>query len=1097
MKVRKQDGKVYLGEQYTNLPELDLLAIQTKSWQWFLDKGIERGLNSISPVTDQSGKKWQLSIADYHISEPNCTPKEARERDLSYLVSVEADVVLTSKKTGRSWQKRVFLFDLPQMTQNGTFIINGVERAIITQITRAPGAYFTSDVNKRTGKKLYEAEVRPLRGSWLKFMFGNNDVISARIDRRRKFPATVLLKALGKTDEDEILEEYGETILPTLNADDTETREEALLAIYRKMRPGEPAVLDSAQEFFYNAFFNPRRYNLSKVGRYKINKRLGLETPNKKANFILKKEDFFATLKYLVDLKDGEGKEDDIDHLANRYLRCVGQLVSQVPFRTGLVRFERMIRDRMVLLSADEDVNLSALINSQPIIAAINEFFRTNRLSAIIDQTNPLSELDNLRRLSVMGPGGLTRERAPFSIRDVSASQYGRICPVRSPEGQNIGLVTYLALYARVNEYGFLETPYKKVEKTEKDGAVKMKMTDEIVYLPADDEEEYYITSNDVKKDEDGFITEELVPARYQGEFLDAPSEQIQLIDVTPRQIVCASASLIPFLDNDEPSRALMGSHMECQAVPLIDPEPPIVGTGMEDVVAEAMDRVVRARHAGKVTYVDGEKIIVELADKSDIEEEDLASEYIEVADGQEIYHLEKFVRTSPYGTCYSQRAVVNVGDKIKESDLLIDGPACKDGELALGKNLNIAYCSWEGLGFEDAIAISDRLLHEDELTSITINEYDVEVADTKLGPEELTSDIPNVSEAELAKLGEDGIVTVGAHVYAGDILVGKIAPKGETELSAEERLLRAVFGEKARDVKDTSLRLPHGVEGVVIETKVLEREKNNDFSPGINRKVIVRVAQMRKIKVGDKLSGRHGNKGIIAKIVPQADMPYMEDGTPIDIIISPLSVLARMNLGQLMETHLGWVAKERGHRVAVPVFEEFDEDYLKEEFAKAGLPADYKAVLYDGMTGKKFEQRVVVGQAYILKLVHMIEDKIHARATGPYSLVTQQPLGGKAQMGGQRFGEMEVWALEAHKAAHSLQEMLTIKSDDVVGRSKAFEAMVKGLPIPESRMPESFKVLVSELKGLGLAVTPEGVVEKDELDKAKEALEVEKETEE
>ncbi len=1086
MEVNKKNNQVVLGKKYFKLPPLDLLAVQKDSWQEFLKDGIAEGLNGISPVKDQTGQRWQLDLGDYHISETNTTSQEAIRRGLSYTVSVDCDITLTSLQTGRTWQKRTFLFDLPQMTQRGTFIINGVERCIVSQVTRAPGVYFTDDVDKRTGKTLYEAEIRPLFGSWLEFVSNNDNVISARIDRRRKFSATVILKALGMSSQ-EIVDQLGETIVPTLNNDTTETRQEALIEIYQKMRPGEPAVIENAEEFFQNAFFNPRRYSLSPVGRYKINKRLGLKTKNNPEGMVLKKGDFLATLSYLVGLLEGEGKIDDIDHLSNRHLRCVGELISQVPFRIGLSRFERMIRDRMVLLSRDQDVNLSALINSQPIIAAINEFFRTNRLSTILDQTNPLSELDNLRRLSVMGPGGLTRERAPFSIRDVSASQYGRVCPVRSPEGQNIGLVTYLALYAKVNEYGFLETPYKKVVKETRGGKTKMKVTDEIVYLPADDEEEYYITANDVVIDKDGYITEKLVPARYQGEFLDVSVDQVQLIDVCPRQIVGASASLIPFLDHDEPSRALMGSHMECQAVPLIKPDAPLVGTGMEAVIPQSLGRTVRARHAGKVVYVDGQKVIVKVDKPKKLKEDKEENDNIEISGDEETYSISKFVRTSPYGTCYSQKPAVRVGQKIKKGDLVIDGPSCENGELALGKNLTIAYCSYEGLGYEDAIVISDRLVKEDLLTSITINEYTAEVADTKLGPEELTADIPNVSEEELAKLSDDGIVVIGSRVAANDILVGKIAPKGETELTAEERLLRAIFGEKAREVRDTSLRMPHGVEGVVIEVQILDREEDEELPSGINKKVTVRVAQMRKIKVGDKLSGRHGNKGIISKIVSEADMPYLSDGTPVDLIISPLSVLSRMNLGQLLEAHLGLAAQKLGYRVALPVFEKFDEKFLAEEFKKAGLEEDYKLTVFDGRTGEPYEERVVVGNAHILKLVHMVEDKIHARSIGPYSLVTQQPLGGKAQMGGQRFGEMEVWGLEAHRAAHALQEMLTIKSDDVVGRAKAFEAIVKGTQIPQSRIPESFKVLVSELKSLSLAVTPEGVVEKEPEDVVEE----------
>jgi len=1080
MNFTKKKGRIFLGKKYSSLPKLDLLAIQKDSWRWFLEKGIKDGLQRVSPIEDQSGKRWELVIGDHYLTSPRQTLEEAIAKRQTFAVSVEADISLTYKPTGKTWQKRVYLFDLPQMTEEGTFIINGVERAIVTQITRAPGVYFTQEIDRRTSRALSQAEIRPLHGSWLEMLVDNNDVISLRIDRRRKMPVTLLLKALGMVDEKEIIERFSDYIVPTLNQDSTKSREEALLEIYRQMRPGEPAVIENAEAFLFNALFNPRLYDLSAVGRFKINKRLGLNLPNTPENHVLRKEDIFATLSYLIKVQKGEGELDDIDHLANRYLRSVGQMIAQVPYRVGLARFERMIRERLVLLT-EENVNISSLINSQPIIAAINEFFRTNRLSTIIDQTNPLSELDNLRRLSVMGPGGLTRERAPFSIRDISSSQYGRICPVRSPEGQNIGLVTYLALYARVNQYGFLETPYKKLKVVKRGGKERVKITDEIIYLPADDEENYYITSSDVNFDENNYITDPLVPARYHGEFIEIPATRAQLIDVCAQQTVGASASLIPFLDHDEPARALMGSHMECQAVPLVKTEAPVVGTGMERVIPEAMNRVIRARHAGEVVYVDGERVEVKLAPGEKVKEAEEETENIKVQGKKEIYFTKKFMRTSPYGTCYSQRPAVRVGDKVKRGDLIIDGPACDQGELALGKNLVIAYCSFEGLGFEDAIVVSDRLLYDDVFTSITINEYTAEVTETKLGPEELTRDIPNVSEAELANLGPDGIVTIGSFVKSNDILVGKIAPKGETELNAEERLLRAIFGEKAREVRDTSLRLPHGVEGVVIGVDILDKKEDKGANRGINKVVTVKVAQMRKLQVGDKVAGRHGNKGVISKIVPQRDMPYLADGTPVDIIISPLSVLSRMNLGQLLEAHLGWIAQKEGLKVAVPVFEKFDEKILDEGFEKTGLTKEGKVTLYDGRTGEPYKEKTTVGVAYILKLVHMAEDKVHARSTGPYSLVTQQPLGGKAQMGGQRFGEMEVWALEAHRAAHTLQEMLTIKSDDIVGRAKAFEAIVKGLPIPKSKVPESFRVLLAELKSLGLSVKPRGKIKTEE----------------
>jgi DNA-directed RNA polymerase subunit beta len=773
-------------------------------------------------------------------------------------------------------------------------------------------------------------------------------------------------------------------------------------------------------------------------------------------------------------LQNGKGIVDDIDHLSNRRVRSVGELVNVSAFRIGLLRLERSIREKMSLTKTDEKITPAALVNARPIIATISEFFRRNRLSTILDQTNPLSEVDNLRRLSVMGTGGVTRERASFSMRDINASQYSRICPVRSPEGPNIGLVTYLSNYARVNEYGFLEAPYRKVEKITKGGKTTMHVTDEVVYLSADDEMDHYVTHASIAIDDKNNIADEWVPVRYQGDFLEASVEQVEYIDVVPRQVVGAAASLIPFISHDEANRALMGTHMQCQAVPLVKPSAPIVGTGMEASIAEAMHHVVRARHDGEVTYVDATRIVLKL-DKAVKQDKDMlstVSEDISLDGDKETYKITKFMR-SAQSTCYSQRPLVKVGDQVKKGQVIIDGPAADQGELALGQNMVIAYMSFNGLGYEDAIIVSDRLVKEDLLSSIHINEYEALVMDTKLGPEQLTRDIPNIGETDLRNLSEDGVVVIGSVVGPNDILVGKIAPKGETELTAEERLLRAIFGEKAREVRDTSLRMPHGESGTVIDVKVLNREEGDELDPGVLQKVVVRVAQMRKVTVGDKLAGRHGNKGVISDIIPAADMPHLEDGTPVDVIISPLSVLARMNLGQLMEAHLGWAAKELGYKVALPVFEEVPESKITEELKSAGLPVDGKTQLYDGRSGEAYAEKSVVGIAYMLKLIHMVEDKTHARSTGPYSLVTQQPLGGKAQMGGQRMGEMEVWALEAHRAAHTLQEMLTIKSDDVVGRAKAFEAIVEGQDIPEATVPESFKVLVKELNSLCLDIIP------------------------
>jgi DNA-directed RNA polymerase subunit beta len=927
---------------------------------------------------------------------------------------------------------------------------------------------------------LYTSQVRPLHGTWLEFEVSKNDVIAARIDRRRKISATTILRAFGVETDSEILslfkdvdrDEQHKYITKTLEKDSAVNKDEALLEIYRKMRPGEPVVLENAQNLFETMFLDPRRYDLGSVGRFKINKRLGLSLPNEKQNWVLTRQDVVGAISYLIGLLNGEGRVDDIDHLSNRRLRRVGELVASNAFRTGLLRLERSIKEKMSLISPEDRPSPSLLVNARPLIASLNEFFRLNQLSTILDDTNPLSELDNLRRVSVLGSGGINRERASFSIRDVNSSQYGRIDPVRTPEGPNIGLVSYLALYARVNEYGFIETPYRKVEKVKKGSTTKVKVSDEIVYLTADDEEEMHITHSGIETDQYGYVTESRVPFRYKGTVTEGPASLVDMIDVTPKQVVGTSASLIPFLAHDEGNRALMGSNMQCQAVPLVAPQAPIVGTGMEEDIAEAMGRLIRARNSGKVEYADGEKIILRLDKKT----EDSSTEEIEVSPDkkQETYLLTKFKKTA-HSTCYNQRVVVNQGDRVSKGDLLADGPAMESGELSLGCNLLIAYTSLDGYGFEDAILVSDRLVKEDLMTSINIEEYEADVVDTKLGPEELTRDIPNVAETELANLAEDGIVVIGAEVGPNDILVGKIAPKGETELTSEERLLRAIFGEKAREVRDTSLRVPHGEKGIVIDVQILDRDKGDELGPGVIKRVLVKVAQMRKITVGDKIAGRHGNKGVIAKVFPACDMPYLEDGRPVDIIISPLSVLARMNLGQLLEAHLGWALSKQNQKGGLPVFDRVGEGLISTELKRANLPDTGKARLYDGRTGEPFLEDTVVGVAYIMKLTHMVEDKTHARSTGPYSLVTQQPLGGKAQMGGQRLGEMEVWGLEAHRAAYALQEMLTIKSDDILGRAKAFEAIVKGMVIPEATVPESFRVLVRELNSLGLSIETVG----------------------
>lgn len=1072
--------RVNWGKEHSILPKLDLIELQRESYEWFLQEGIRQSLaevNGEKGIEDFTGKNWALSFGQFRFGEPKYSPSQARSKAVTFDVPLYVEATLTNKKTGETQSQEVFLADIPRMTNVGTFIINGIERAVVTQLVRSPGVFFSGDEDEATGRIFYQAELRPLRGSWLEVAVGRRDVISVKIDRRRKMPVTVLLRAMGYGTDEELRELFAETMSKdeydllnkTIDKDTTKSEGEALIELYEKMRPGEPAVLETAREYLQQLFFDSRRYDLGEVGRYKLNRRLKQEV--KEDVTVLARQDVINTVKYLIGLQNGIGKVDDIDHLSNRRVRRIGELVQANAMRIGLIRLERSIREKMSLTKTDEILTPVALVNARPLIATISEFFRRNRLSTILDQTNPLSEVDNLRRLSVMGSGGVTRERASFSMRDINASQYSRIDPVRSPEGPNIGLVTYLALYAQVNAHGFLEAPYRKLEKI----GNKVHVTDEIVYMAADEEEEYHITHASIDIDAKGFIVKEWVPIRYMNEFIEGPVEDVQYIDVVPRQVIGTSASLIPFIAHDEANRALMGTHMQCQAVPLIKTDAPVVGTGMEEIVATAMGRTVQARHSGEVEYVDGGKVVIAL-DKKSLDEIDESNpndtEDIEIKQGKETYHVAKFERTS-VSTCYSQRPIVSLGDKVKAGDVIIDGPSSDMGELSLGANMLIAYASFEGLGYEDAIVISDRIVRDDVLTSVHISEHRARVMDTKLGPEELTNDIPNVSETYLANLTPDGIVRVGSVVDSGDILVGKIAPKGETELTPEERLLRAIFGEKSREVRDTSLRLPHGTSGTVIDVQILDRDKGDELDPGTLQEVVVKVAETRKITVGDKLAGRHGNKGVISKIVPEADMPHLEDGTPIDIIISPLSVLARMNLGQLLEASLGWAAQHLGYNVAVPAFEHIDEEKIWQTLGEAGLPVSGKVQLHDGRTGEPFKEPTVVGIAYILKLIHMVEDKVHARSTGPYSLVTQQPLGGKAQMGGQRLGEMEVWALEAHRAAHTLQEMLTIKSDDVMGRSKAFEAMVKGTDIPAPTVPESFKVLVRELNSLGLDIRP------------------------
>lgn len=1085
----KENQRENWGNVPSKLPQVDLTQIQTDSYSEFLNQGIKKSLEELGQIKDFTGKSFQFEFLNHRIGEPKINPKDALKKGVSFEAPVWTTVRLTNLKTNKIQEEEAFLGDIPLMTSLGTFIINGVERVVINQLVRSPGVYFTKELDRNSGRYLHKAEIRPIHGSWIEIIISRNDHLSVRIDRRRKISATTLLRALGYSSDEEIMALFKETdtdkehpyISTTLLKDTTTTTEEALLDFYEKIRPGEPAVLENAKNLFRQMFFDSRRYSLGKVGRYKINKKISLNVNENTTT--LTPEDIIAAIKYLIQLQNGKGKTDDIDHLANRRLRRVGELVNQTSFRRGLLSLERSIREKMSLADPEQLPNASGFVNPRPVVAAVAEFFRRNRLSAILDQTNLLSEIDTVRRVTVMGPGGVTRERASFSMRDIHTSQYSRICPIRSPEGPNIGLVTYLANYTKVDKFGFLLSPYFKVEKKTQNNSSVIKINSQKpIYLAADDEEDLYITHAEVGR-KGNIITDKWVSCRYQGEFIEADVSKVQYIDVIPSQVIGTSASLIPFVHHDDGGRALMGSHMQTQAVPLLKADSPVVGTGMESAVAESMGWVVRARNDGVVVSSDGNEVVVKIsaADSKKISTEDHSNDYgyISLKGNLEKYQIRKFYRTSQ-NTCYSQRPVVFPGDKVKKGDMLIDGPSCENGEVSLGQNLLIGYTSFEGLGYEDAIVVSSRLLKKDQLSSVHISEFTAEVMDTKLGPEELTADIPGVSETDLKHLDAEGVITQGSVVGPGDILVGKIAPKGETELTAEERLLRAIFGEKAREVRDTSLRMPHGEHGVVVSVQILDRDKGDELDAGVIREIKIQVAQLRKITVGDKVAGRHGNKGVISKIVPEENMPFLEDGRPLDIIISPLSVLARMNLGQLLEAHLGIAAETLNKKIAVPPFEKISEDKIQKLQKQANLPVSGKFQLYDGHTGEPFIEKTAVGVAYILKLSHMVEDKTHARSIGPYSLVTQQPLGGKAQMGGQRLGEMEVWALEAHKAAHTLQEMITIKSDDVIGRSKAFEAIVKGQSIPESTTPESFKVLIKELNALSLSVSPVGPIRED-----------------
>lgn len=1021
----------------------NLIQVQKNSYEWFLEHGLREALNEVFPIKDFTGN-LELSFIDYSRGEPKYSVHECKERDVSYQAPLKLKVRLTDKETGEIKESEVYMGDLPLMTDKGTFIINGAERVVVSQLVKSPGVYF-SDRLDVSGNVLYGATLIPNRGAWFELEMDSAGVIYTRIDKTRKIPVTVLLRAIGFETNEDIMELYGgdEAILTTLEKDPTTNKKEALIEFYRRLRPGEMATEDAAEQLLKNLFFDPRRYDMAAVGRYKVNKKLELDIPEDVRHLTI--EDITHTIGYVIKLINGQGKTDVIDHLGNRRLRSIGELL-QNQFRTGLVRMERVVRERMSIHDVDT-LTPQVLINIRPITAAVKEFFGSSQLSQFMDQTNPLAELTHKRRLSALGPGGLTRERAGFQVRDVHHSHYGRICPIETPEGPNIGLIGSLATFAQVNDFGFIETPYRKVNKA------KGQVTGEISYLSADEEEDFYVAQANSPLDKKGRFIGERVEARYREEILEVPIKRVDYMDVSPKQVFSVATSLIPFLENDDANRALMGANMQRQAVPLIKTESPLVGTGLEYKSAKDSGAVVVTPKAGVVQSVSADNIVIQHDDGS-----------------KETYRLLKFIRSNQ-GTCYNQRPIVRVGDRVEADEIIADGPSTDQGELALGRNVLVAFMPWEGYNYEDAILISERLVKEDVFTSIHIEEYECEARDTKLGPEEITRDIPNVSEDMLKNLDEQGVIRVGAEVRPDDILVGKVTPKGETELTPEERLLRAIFGEKAREVRDSSLRVPHGEAGKIVAVKRFSREKGDELPPGVNQLVRVYIAQKRKISEGDKMAGRHGNKGVISRILPEEDMPFLEDGTPVEIVLNPLGVPSRMNIGQILECHMGWAAKTLGINIATPVFDGANEEDIFTKLREAGLPEDGKAVLYDGRTGERFDHDVTVGYVYMLKLAHLVDDKIHARSIGPYSLVTQQPLGGKAQFGGQRFGEMEVWALEAYGASYTLQEILTVKSDDVVGRLKTYEAIVKGDNIPEPGVPEGFKVLIKELQSLALDV--------------------------
>src|SRR5579885_2006737 len=1093
---------------FAHIPDIrpmpSLIQIQLDSFDWFKKEGLRELFNEISPIEDFTGKNLKLEffVPDEPFGKPKYSEDECRERDATYGAPLTVKARLTNKETGEIQEKDVFMGDFPLMTKEGTFIINGAERVVVSQLVRSPGVYFTADEDPTTGRMLFAAKLIPNRGAWLEFETSNKNLLSVKIDRKRKIPITTLLRAVGYGQDQEILDLFADVdndperryISSTLERDPVKAPDEALLELYRKLRPGDPATLENARTLVNNLFFHPRRYDLGGVGRYKLNRKLDLAIPQTIRT--LTKEDLVAIIRRLIDMNNGRARKDDIDHLGNRRVRSVGELI-QNQFRVGLLRMERVVKERMSVIQEPGQATPNQLINIRPVVAAMKEFFGGSQLSQFMDQTNPLSEITHKRRLSALGPGGLSRERAGFDVRDVHQSHYGRICPIETPEGPNIGLIGALATYGQINPYGFVETPYRKVyqklkntdrrligqiisrdvrdetgkviaaAQTEVDEALFQQLakleprdiqivpwvSQEVVYLTADDEERFVIAQANALLDEKGHFLSERVSARYEMNFVEEPPTRMDYMDVSPRQMVSVAAALIPFLEHDDVNRALMGANMQRQAVPLLQPQAPIVGTGIERQVAADSGQVVLARVDGTVVSATARQIVI------------LDDEGVEHP-----HRLRKFVRSNQ-GTCINQRPIVNKGDRVAKGQPIADSSSTENGELALGQNILVAFMSWEGGNFEDAILISERIVREDLFTSIHIEKHEVEARDTKLGPEEITRDIPNVGEEGLRNLDERGIIYIGAEVGAGDILVGKITPKGETELTAEEKLLRAIFGEKAREVKDTSLRVPHGERGKVVEVKVFSRDAGDELPPGVNQLVRVGIAQKRKISEGDKMAGRHGNKGVISKVLPVEDMPFLPDGTPVDIILNPLGVPHRMNIGQIMETHLGWAAQALGFKIATPVFDGASEEDIEEYLERAGLPRTGKVQLFDGRTGEPFDEPITVGYTYMLKLAHLVEDKVHARSTGPYSLITQQPLGGKAQFGGQRFGEMEVWALEAYGAANILQEILTVKSDDVVGRVKTYEAIVKGENIMEPGVPESFKVLVKELQSLGINV--------------------------